>query len=617
MLPGLLEDRSSRTGVVDQVDLDPKSRMSRTLALCRRAEQSMQSIEVLSLKLRRALFGRSPIVKTMPRCVVHVEQTEHGTIDLGEPRRKIQCDGARRRKVDRCDHGLQRSACLLVNEQHRAGRLAHALHRNVTAAHARATLAIDPEDEDGSGDRPAARRDRVRCVAHRNVQREWERRRRSTRVCGDECLKLGRRTFHELRRDLLGGAAEGDCELKHDIMLHDVLDVQRCAALCGQVPRVRQRRRGTGRKIDADDDRGERGHWGVNRGSATECPIDAIARACGRLTVPKLTGLRRVTVEDVRHPCSDRTRWHTDSTVDRHRAIEAPPVPNTADDPITMNPRSSAPTTGSTPEFVDLGRIDYESALAIQRAALEAAIRARGATVEGDEHRGETERTGGRDGVERLAWPERIHLLEHDPPVITVTRRPDAARHVLADSARLAALGVELRETDRGGDVTYHGPGQLVVYPILDLNALGLRIHGYMRLLEEVVIRTLAIFGLHGERDPTATGVWIVRSGERVEAQTEAQTETQTKAKICAMGVRVSRWVSMHGLALNVDCDLSHFDLIVPCGLAGRAVTSMRRELGASAPTMGAVKTALREEFLRALADAPSFERLSRSAQAP
>lgn len=162
----------------------------------------------------------------------------------------------------------------------------------------------------------------------------------------------------------------------------------------------------------------------------------------------------------------------------------------------------------------------------------------------------------------------RIILTEHEP-VVTVTRRGAAAGHVLFSEEALAARGVELRETDRGGDVTYHGPGQLVCYPIVDLNRLGLNLHGYMRALEEAVIGTLARFGIAGERDPAATGVWV------------RDPETDGTAKVCAMGVRIRRWVTMHGLAINVDPDMGHFDLIVPCGLAGRGVTSMRRVLEA------------------------------------
>lgn len=212
----------------------------------------------------------------------------------------------------------------------------------------------------------------------------------------------------------------------------------------------------------------------------------------------------------------------------------------------------------------DLGRIGYAEALDRQRALHDRLV-------------------SGRERHE----PMRVLLLEHDPPVITVSRRPGAERHVLAGERELEALGVQRLETDRGGDVTWHGPGQLVAYPILDLQRLDLRIHGYMRLLEQAVIDTLGRFGLEGRRDETATGVWV---GER-----------GPERKIAAMGVRVSRWATLHGLALNVDPDLRMFDLIVPCGLVGRPVTSLRRELGPAAPDMAQVKRLLGEALVAAV----------------
>ncbi len=230
--------------------------------------------------------------------------------------------------------------------------------------------------------------------------------------------------------------------------------------------------------------------------------------------------------------------------------------------------------TGSALTVVDLGEIDYDEALARQRRAQQAVIEARGS--------GEGAMT--------------LFLLEHVPPVITVSRRRGARTHLVAGDEKLRAAGVDVAETDRGGDVTYHGPGQLVAYPILDLNALGLRLHGYMRLLEQIVIDTLAEFGIEGERDPAATGVWVRSRHEGTKARRH-----EGARKICAMGVRVSRWVSMHGLALNVTTNLEHFDLIVPCGLAKRTVTSMQRELSDRCPSMDDVKTTLARQFQTAL----------------
>lgn len=173
-------------------------------------------------------------------------------------------------------------------------------------------------------------------------------------------------------------------------------------------------------------------------------------------------------------------------------------------------------------------------------------------------------------------------LVEHDP-VVTVSRRPTAAMNLTATPQMLLRAGVTVEETDRGGDITYHGPGQLVAYPILDLNRLHLRLHDYMRLLEQAVIDTLSGYGIKGQREEGATGVWV---------------GGPPASKVAAMGVRVRQWVSMHGLSLNVTPDLSHFDLIVPCGLAGRSVTSMARLLGpGGTPSMEAVKQALVESL--------------------
>jgi len=180
------------------------------------------------------------------------------------------------------------------------------------------------------------------------------------------------------------------------------------------------------------------------------------------------------------------------------------------------------------------GRVGYADALARQRAAANAL----------------------RDGT----GPETLFLLTH-PPVVTMGRRA-TEDHVLFSREELAARGVEVVETDRGGDVTFHGPGQVVGYPILDLRKRGLGAHTYLRFLEEKLIEVLAGFRIEAFRDPQHTGVW-------------------TKfGKIAAMGIRVSAGVSLHGFALNVNTDLAYFGLIVPCGIQGRAVASMQQILG-------------------------------------
>lgn len=179
-------------------------------------------------------------------------------------------------------------------------------------------------------------------------------------------------------------------------------------------------------------------------------------------------------------------------------------------------------------------------------------------------------------------------MVEH-PPIITVTRRPEAASHVIGSEAQLDAQGVSLHETDRGGDVTYHGPGQLVCYPIIDLNAAKLRIHDYIRLLENAVIDTLGEYGIRGSTDTDATGVWVDPA-----KNPGLLFESDQAAKVCAIGVRVRKWITLHGLALNLNPDMSHYRLIVPCGLAGRPVTSIARLLGESnAPTLEELADAL------------------------
>lgn len=157
---------------------------------------------------------------------------------------------------------------------------------------------------------------------------------------------------------------------------------------------------------------------------------------------------------------------------------------------------------------------------------------------------------------------DQLLLLQH-PPVITFGAKVRGDRsHVRATAEELRSAGVELFEAGRGGDVTYHGPGQLVGYPIFDLQPDRCDVHRYVRDLEETMIRSAAVFGVSAERVPGLTGAWV--GGD----------------KLAAIGVRISRWITSHGFALNVSTDLSHFDLIVPCGIADRGVTSLSRLLG-------------------------------------
>ena len=187
----------------------------------------------------------------------------------------------------------------------------------------------------------------------------------------------------------------------------------------------------------------------------------------------------------------------------------------------------------------------------------------------------------------------RVMMIEH-PPIITVTRRPDAPAHVLATESQLAKQGVELHQTDRGGDVTYHGPGQLVCYPIIDLNAAKLRIHDYIRLLEQSVIDTLATYNIIAHTDPTATGVWVAPKDNPTHTFASDQP-----AKICAIGVRVRKWITLHGLALNLNPNMNHYNLLIPCGLAGRPVSSIVQILGVEkTPTLEAISETLYKKLV-------------------
>jgi len=204
----------------------------------------------------------------------------------------------------------------------------------------------------------------------------------------------------------------------------------------------------------------------------------------------------------------------------------------------------------ATITVVSLGRTDYGRCWELQRTLLERR----------------------RDG----SAGDILLLTEHDP-VYTIGTSGDA-NHLLASAQELAQKGITVVHTDRGGDITYHGPGQLVGYPILDLHGYYLDLHRYLRDIEETVIRTLRRFRIEGERMAEYTGVWV--GGE----------------KICAIGIRSSRWVTMHGFALNVGTDLSMFQRIIPCGIFERGVTSMREVLGREVDT-NEVAGGIVEEF--------------------
>ncbi|RCW94148.1 lipoyl(octanoyl) transferase LipB [Winogradskyella arenosi] len=185
---------------------------------------------------------------------------------------------------------------------------------------------------------------------------------------------------------------------------------------------------------------------------------------------------------------------------------------------------------------------------------------------------------------EDLGLETQNHFLfvEH-PHVYTLGKSGDLSNLLLSE-AELAAKEATFYKINRGGDITYHGPGQVVGYPILDLDNFFTDIHKYLRFLEEVIILTLADYGLETERSPGETGVWL-------------GVGTPFARKICAMGVRASRWVTMHGFALNVNADLGYFDNIIPCGIKGKAVTTLNNELGVEHVDEDAVKAKILKHF--------------------
>lgn len=219
---------------------------------------------------------------------------------------------------------------------------------------------------------------------------------------------------------------------------------------------------------------------------------------------------------------------------------------------MTLDPRPETrdPTPVASYSIRDLGRMRYSECFELQRSLLEevaAGIR-----------------------------PHTLIFVEHDP-VLTLGANFHRA-NLLLPLAEYAERGIEVLPTDRGGDVTFHGPGQLVAYPIFNLRAFGLDLHRWLRDLEEVVIVALAEFGLEGYRFAPHTGVWV------------------NGRKIAAIGIKVRRWVSMHGIALNCDNDLAPFELIVPCGIEGYGVTSLTQELGREVP-VGQAKEAVQRAF--------------------
>jgi lipoyl(octanoyl) transferase len=204
-------------------------------------------------------------------------------------------------------------------------------------------------------------------------------------------------------------------------------------------------------------------------------------------------------------------------------------------------------------KFIDWGKIAYQEAWDKQEALFKAKVDIKFANRSLPEH-------------EQVLPENHLILCEH--PHVYTLGKSGSENNLLINEAFLQKIGATYVPINRGGDITYHGPGQVVGYPILDLEQFFTDIHKYLRLLEEAIILTIAEYGLKGERYDGYTGVWL-----------DADIPAKAR-KICAMGVRCSRWVTMHGFAFNVNTDLAYFNHIVPCGITDKQVTSLQKELG-------------------------------------
>lgn len=219
--------------------------------------------------------------------------------------------------------------------------------------------------------------------------------------------------------------------------------------------------------------------------------------------------------------------------------------------------------------FHDIGLVDYKEAWDFQESLFKSITDCKVAN---------------RDLQEEQQVHTQSHLIFCEHPHVYTLGKSGHEENLLANDAKLKEMNATYYKINRGGDITYHGPGQLVGYPILDLDNFFTDIHRYLRVLEEIIILTLAEYGIRGDRYPGYTGVWI-DPADPVKAR-----------KICAMGVRSSRWVTMHGWALNVNADLNYFGNIVACGIVDKGITSMEKELGRKVD-MEEVKEKLQKHF--------------------
>lgn len=204
----------------------------------------------------------------------------------------------------------------------------------------------------------------------------------------------------------------------------------------------------------------------------------------------------------------------------------------------------------STALYKNLGLIDYKEAWDLQESIFAETIQ---------------RKINHRNGIDSPPTENQVLFCQH--PHVYTLGKSGSQDNLLLDDQGMQDHQATFYKINRGGDITYHGPGQLVVYPILDLDHFFTDIHKYLRFLEEAVILTLKEYGIHGERYEGFTGVWI-------------EPDTERARKICAMGVKCSRWVTMHGIGFNINTDLTYFNHIVPCGIEDKAVTSMQHELG-------------------------------------
>jgi lipoyl(octanoyl) transferase len=212
---------------------------------------------------------------------------------------------------------------------------------------------------------------------------------------------------------------------------------------------------------------------------------------------------------------------------------------------------NAKPNSATT--FTDLGLIDYKEAWDYQASLFNDILAIK---------------SNNRNLPEKEQAITKNFLLFCEHPHVYTLGKSGDSKNLLLDEAALKEVNASYYHINRGGDITYHGPGQLVVYPVIDMENFFTDIHKYMRLLEEAVILTCQSYGIESTRIPGLTGVWL------------GDAEHQNERKICALGVKTSRWVTMHGLAFNINTDLNYFNHIVPCGIDDKAVTSLQKELG-------------------------------------